>query len=154
MNTPNIPPVEVLLRKRWMSVLSRALPEDVEQAWEETPNKPGYAFLRQPQTGLAMIRGRAGATGEAFNLGEMTMTRASVRLDSGTVGHGYVAGRRPRHAELCALFDALAQEPGRQDEVLTRVVEPLETMASGRRESQRRQTNATKVEFFTMVRGD
>ena len=150
----NTPIDEQTLRKRWISALSRALPEDVEQAWEETPDKPGYTFLRQPQTGLTMIRGRAGATGEAFNLGEITMTRASVRLNSGTVGHGYVTGRRPRHAELCAVFDALAQEPGRQDEILARVVEPLESLALGRKENQRCQTNATKVEFFTMVRGD
>lgn len=141
-------------RKHWMSALARALPEEVEQAWDETPDKPGYSFLRAPQIGLAMVRGKTGAQGEVFNLGEIPMTRASVRLDSGTVGHGYVAGRRPRHAELCALFDALAQEQGRREDVLSRVVRPLEVAAHKRKTKRNRQTEATKVEFFTMVRGD
>jgi alpha-D-ribose 1-methylphosphonate 5-triphosphate synthase subunit PhnG len=151
MNTPSD---DQKLRQRFMAALSRALPEELEQAWEHLPDKPGYGFLRPPQIGLAMVRGRAGSTGEAFNLGEMTMTRASVRLHSGTVGHGYVSGRRPRHAELCAVFDALAQEPGRKDEILVRVVQPLEGAAGVRREERREQTEATKVEFFTMVRGN
>jgi alpha-D-ribose 1-methylphosphonate 5-triphosphate synthase subunit PhnG len=141
-------------RKHWMSALSQALPEEVEQAWEETQNKPGYAFLRMPQMGLAMVRGTTGAGGEAFNLGEITMTRASVRLDSGKIGHGYVAGRRPRHAELCAVFDALAQEPDRKEDVLSRVVGLLERAAHKRKTARQRQTDATKVEFFTMVRGE
>lgn len=141
-------------RKHWMAVFARALPEELEQAWEETSDKPGFTFLRAPQAGLAMVRGKTGAAGEAFNLGEMTMTRASVRLESGVVGHGYVAGRRTRHAELCALFDAVAQEPGRREDILTRVVGPLEREARLRKQTRERQTAATRVEFFTMVRGD
>ena len=137
-----------------MSALSRALPEEIEQAWDETQEKPEYSFLRVPQVGLAMVRGKTGADGEVFNLGEITMTRVSVRLDSGTVGHGYVAGRRARHAELCAVFDALAQEPERRDDILSRVVRPLVTSAFKRVSTRKRQTDATKVEFFTMVRGD
>ena len=143
------------LRQRIMSALARALPEEVERAWERLPDKPGYGFLRAPQTGLAMIRGSAGGTqGEIFNLGEMTMTRASVTLDSGTVGHGYVAGRACRHAELCAIFDALGQEGEREKEILDQVVRPLEEAASERRAVLHRQSAATKVDFFTMVRGD
>ena len=141
-------------RKQWMAALSRALPEEVEQAWEETADQPGYTFLRRPQTGLAMVRGKTGPGGQAFNLGEMTMTRALVRLDSGTVGHGYVAGRRPRHAELCAVFDALAQEPQRSEDIRSRVIGTLEDAALQRKHTLVRQTGATKVEFFTMVRGD
>ena len=137
-----------------MATLSLALPEEVEQAWNETPDKPGYSFLRMPQMGLTMVRGKTGTGGEAFNLGEITMTRASVRLDSGMVGHGYVAGRRARHAELCAVFDALAQEPDRREDILTRIVETLESKALERKTTRKRQTGATKVEFFTMVRGD
>ena len=141
-------------RKHWMAVLARALPEEVEQAWEETVDKPEFTSLRAPQAGLVMVRGKTGAGGEAFNLGEMTMTRASVRLASGGVGHAYVAGRRPRHAELCALFDALAQEPGRHEDILNRVIAPLDQAARLRKQTRERQTGATRVEFFTMVRGD
>ena len=42
-----------------------------------------------------VVRGRVGATGAAFNLGEMTVTRASVRLASGNVGHAFFAEAEP-----------------------------------------------------------
>ena len=35
----------------------------------------------------------AGGGGAAFNLGEMTVTRCTVRTETGFVGHAYVAGR-------------------------------------------------------------
>ena len=141
-------------RKHWMSTLSRALPEEVEQAWDNTVDKPEYSLLRVPQMGLAMVRGKTGETGHPFNLGEITMTRATVRLASGKIGHGYVAGRRARHAELCAVFDALAQEPDRREDILSRVVGQLEANILQRKQILQRQTGATKVEFFTLVRGD
>lgn len=142
------------VRRRVLSVLAKARAADVARAWEQTENKPAYETLRSPQTGLVMVRGRAGGTGEPFNLGEMTVTRASVRLADGQVGHGYVVGRDEGHALGCALFDALAQDPGRQREVLARVVEPLEALLAMRRDREAARVDATRVEFFTMVRGD
>ncbi len=72
--------------------------------------------MRGPEGGLVMVRGRAGGGGAPFNLGEMTVTRCTVRLGSGLVGHAYVAGREPRRAELAALVDALMQDPERADD--------------------------------------
>jgi alpha-D-ribose 1-methylphosphonate 5-triphosphate synthase subunit PhnG len=155
MHTTNTCAVEERkLRQGWMATLAKALPEEVEEAWERLPEKPAYVFLRAPQVGLAMVRGRAESTGESFNLGEMTMTRASVRLDCGVEGHGYVSGRRPRHAELCAVFDALALTPVWREEILARVVRPLEASARARREARGLETEGTRVEFFTMTRGE
>lgn len=142
------------VRRRVLSALAKARASDVARAWAETGDKPAYETLRGPQTGLVMVRGRAGGAGEPFNLGEMTVTRASVRLEGGQVGHGYVAGRDKDHALGCALFDALAQDPNRQREVLTRVVEPLEALLAGRRDREAARADATRVEFFTMARGD
>ena len=63
-----------------------------------------------------MVQGRAGAGwGAAFNLGEVTVTRASVRLGCGTVGHALVQGLDARKAERAALLDALLQTSAHND---------------------------------------
>ena len=100
-------------RPRWMSVLAQTTDEALERAWQGVVDPPPYRLLRGPETGLVMVRARAGGTGARFNLGEMTVTRCSVGLPDGTVGHAWVGGRSPRHAELAAVFDALLQDPER-----------------------------------------
>src|SRR3546814_213514 len=102
-------------RRRWMSVLAKAEPGEIEAAWERLVEKPDYAWLRRPEAGMVMVRARAGGSGAQFNLGQMTVTRCALRLTGGAagpdcVGLGYVQGRSKRHAELAALFDALLQD--------------------------------------------
>ena len=75
--------------------------------------------MRGPETGLVMVRGRAGGSGSPFNLGEMTVTRCTVQLGSGTAGHAYIAGRDERQAELAAVADALLQDPALTRKVLS-----------------------------------
>jgi alpha-D-ribose 1-methylphosphonate 5-triphosphate synthase subunit PhnG len=113
---------------------------------------PVYRFLRQPEIGMVMVRGRAGGEGQRFNLGEMTVTRCTVKLDCGTVGHGYVAGRRALKCELVALLDALMQRSGPDATNLAGFVDALEKEQIVQRERVSRKTAATKVEFFTLVR--
>jgi alpha-D-ribose 1-methylphosphonate 5-triphosphate synthase subunit PhnG len=137
-----------------MSVLAQAASEDVEAAWEKLADPPAYRLLRGPETGLVMVRGRAGGTGVQFNLGEMTVTRCSVELDDGRVGHAYVGGRSGRHAERAAAFDALLQEPGRRPALDGIVIAPLLARQETRRAGTRARAAATRVEFFTMVRGE
>ena len=72
---------------------------------------PPTALLRRPETGLVMVKGRISGSGAPFCAGEMTTTRAAVRLESGEVGIGYVGGRSARHAEIAAAIDALGQRP-------------------------------------------
>jgi alpha-D-ribose 1-methylphosphonate 5-triphosphate synthase subunit PhnG len=139
-------------RRRWMGVLARADRAALEAAWRDLPERPGYRHLRQPEVGLTMVRGRMGGTGQRFNLGEMTMTRATVRLDQGAVGFGYVAGRDLRHAELAALFDALLQDDAHRPMLMAALIEPLERAAAAQRAARERDVAASKVEFFTMVR--
>ena len=67
-----------------------------------------------------MARGRPGGDGAPFNLGEMTVTRCTVRLEDGTVGHAYVAGRDMRQAELAAVLDAVLQGPARRGAMMAR----------------------------------
>lgn len=141
-------------RQRWMSLFARAATEELEQAWAGMPDRPEYAFLRRPETGLAMIRGRAGGIGQPFNVGEMTVTRCAVRLAGGIVGHGYVAGRDARHAELAAIFDALMQRESDRRVLEEAVAGPVERRLAARRRDAAAKAAATRVDFFTLVRGE
>jgi alpha-D-ribose 1-methylphosphonate 5-triphosphate synthase subunit PhnG len=140
-------------RRRWLAVLARAETEQLEAHWAETGH-PTVSVLRQPETGLVMARGRAGGTGQRFNLGEITVTRCAVQSADGHIGHGYVAGRDKRKAELVARFDALLQAPARRAALLERIVEPLAAAQAAAAAAKARRAAATRVEFFTMVRGD
>jgi len=146
---PAVPPEE---RRRWMGVLARADRATLEAAWRDLPERPGFRHLRRPEVGLAMVRGRMGGTGQRFNLGEMTMTRAAVVTDQGVTGFGYVAGRDRRHAELAALFDALLQDDAHRPMLMAALIEPLERARAAQRAARARDVGASKVEFFTMVR--
>lgn len=141
-------------RKAWMGVLARAELEALESAYAALSPMPRHAMLRGPETGLVMVQARANGTGQKFNAGEMTVTRCSVRLPAGTVGHAYVAGRSRRHAELAAIFDALLQDPDRTEDVFRTVIAPLREARDVKRATAGRKTAATKVDFFTMVRGE
>jgi alpha-D-ribose 1-methylphosphonate 5-triphosphate synthase subunit PhnG len=99
-----------------------------------------------------MLRGRAGGDGAAFNLGEMTVTRCSVRLtDGGAIGHAYVAGRDSRQAELAAALDAALQVPALRPTLLREVIAPLAAAQAARAEEAARKAAATRVEFFTLA---
>jgi len=141
-------------RRDWMAVLAKAKTVELEEAWALHGSEPEPNPLRAPESGLVMVRGRAGGSGRRFNLGEMTVTRCSVQAAGGAVGHAYVAGRDRRKAELAARFDALLQDPERQSELLEGVIAPLaEAQAAARREIAAKAA-ATRVDFFTMVRGE
>ncbi len=140
------------LRRRWMGVLARADRATLEAVWRDLPDPPGFRHLRQPEIGLAMVRGRMGGDGQRFNLGEMTIARAALVTDHGLTGFGYVAGRDLRHAELAALFDALLQDDAHRPMLMAALIEPLESAAIARRAARDQAVQASKVEFFTMVR--
>ena len=143
-------------RQRWISVLAKATPGELEAAWEALADKPDYDWLRRPEVGMVMVRARTGGTGGQFNLGQMTVTRCALRLTGGAseVGLGYVQGRSKRHAELAAVFDALLQDDARRPGLEQAVIAPLAAAHAGRRTDRSRKANATKVNFFTLVRGE
>lgn len=142
-------------RQSWMATLAKANLEQLEQGVDSLATLPEYGYLRPPEIGLAMVRGRAGGTGELFNLGEITVTRCVVQIkEDKTTGFGYVAGRSRHHAELAALCDALMQMPDWHDSVLSAVIEPLEKEAQRLKSLRRTEAEATKVNFFTLVRGE
>jgi alpha-D-ribose 1-methylphosphonate 5-triphosphate synthase subunit PhnG len=147
-------PEEVTQRRRWMSALALASTEELEARWATLPERPRYTLLRRPEVGLVMVRARTGGTGARFNLGEMTVTRCTVQLEDGTLGHAWIGGRDHRHAELAAVFDALLQDPARTAALSESVVEPLARAHEARRRAAVARAAASRVEFFTMVRGD
>ncbi len=97
------------------------------------------------------MRGRAGAVGAAFNLGEMTVTRASVKLSDGTVGHGYVQGRDKGHALHAALVDALMQTK-MAAAIDTALLAPLRDGITRGATERAAKAAATQVDFSTMAR--
>jgi alpha-D-ribose 1-methylphosphonate 5-triphosphate synthase subunit PhnG len=99
-----------------------------------------------------MLRGRISGSGAPFAAGEMTVTRAAVRLDTGQIGIGYVGGRHPRQAELVAVIDALRQLLEWRQPLEERIVTPLEQEAEARRRLRAAKAAATKVDFFTVAR--
>jgi alpha-D-ribose 1-methylphosphonate 5-triphosphate synthase subunit PhnG len=141
-------------RRRWMSILAKAESDELATAWTQLGAVPDYRVLRGPEIGLVMVRGRAGGTGAPFNLGEMTVTRCTVELAEGAVGHAYVRGRRRRHAELAAVLDALLQDPTRRPALEADVLERLAAEQAGRRRAAEVKAAATRVDFLTLVRGE
>ncbi|WP_438751294.1 phosphonate C-P lyase system protein PhnG [Pararhizobium sp. O133] len=140
-------------RKRVMGLLARATVAELQAGWQAIEPKPEVLPVRGPETGLIMVRGRVGGGGDAFNLGEATVSRATVRLTTGEVGHGQLLGNDRERARLAAIFDALQQRPEYRQTVL-RMVEAIEGRIDDEDRLQAEQTAATRVDFFTMVRGD
>ncbi len=109
--------------------------------------------VRGPETGLVMLRGRIGGGGNAFNLGEATVTRATVRLATGEIGHGQRLGTDREATRLSAIADALA-ETGRHEAALSALLRAVEERVAAEAQRQAEETAATRVDFFTMVRGE
>jgi len=145
-------------RRRWIALLATAPRATLEAAWQETRPEPAHTFVRRPEIGASLVRGRAGGTGERFNLGEITITRCSARVQTTAegfhVGHAYILGRDRRKAELCALFDALCQDGQRLPAIERHLLAPLAQAKSARERQAAEQVASSRVDFFTMVRGD
>jgi alpha-D-ribose 1-methylphosphonate 5-triphosphate synthase subunit PhnG len=140
-------------QKAWMRALALAPRARLEAARAAIADAPGFTRLRPTETGLVMVRARVGGSGCPFNFAEMTVTRASVRLDDGTVGQAWIAGRDAEHAELAAWFDALLQDKARRPALLASVIAPLERERHARDAARGARVASTRVDFETVVRG-
>lgn len=150
---------ELVARKHWMATLAKADLAELEVRVTTLENLPDYRLLRPPEIGLTMVRGRVGGTGDPFNFGEIPLTRCVIQLAVASAtepitGFGYVAGRSRRHAELAALCDGLLQDANWHDQIQTQVIEPLQATYLAQRVAASRQAEATRVNFFTMLRGE
>lgn len=144
--------INVSPRQHWIGVLARAQLNEL-QPHEAALKDADYQLIRAPEIGMTLVRGRMGGDGAAFNVGEMSVTRCVVRLADGRTGYSYLAGRDKLHAELAALADAHLQ--GSQPSLwLSDLITALATAQAKRRAQKEADTAATKVEFFTLVRGE
>ena len=139
-------------RKAALDTLAAAPSRALADLWDRWADKPDYAKVRGPEVGLVMVRGRAGGGGAPFNLGEASVSRASVRIASGQVGHGYCLGRDLAKAEVIAIIDALWQREAAAVEA--EIIAPLRELTRVSGLKKQAEAAATKVDFFTMVRGD
>lgn len=143
-------------RRRAARVLAGAAHADLAGLWAAWGGQPEVAYLRGPESGLVMVQGRIGGTGDRFNLGEATVTRATVILRGAGIdevsGTSYVLGSHPEHAGLAAVFDALLGTPTQRQRVLTDVIEPLERAQAERDAEAQADARSTVVDFFTVSR--
>jgi alpha-D-ribose 1-methylphosphonate 5-triphosphate synthase subunit PhnG len=140
------------MRRQTMAAAARATLAELESALAAI-GMPEHVVIRRPEIGLAMVRGRMGGDGAPFNLGEATVTRAAVRLASGEVGLSYLLGRDPARATCAALLDGLVQS-GEAARIRTCFIEPVQRRVAADDAAAAARTAATRVEFFTMVRGE
>lgn len=151
-------------RQRHHALLARASTATLEAAWQRFAPHVSVHVLRPPETGLVMLRGRVGGNGDPFHVGEASLTRCVVAVSlaggisaSGSepvVGVGYVLGRDRRKAELMAGLEALARMPELADTVQAEVLAPMAEAQRKRSEQRARETEASRVAFVTMVRGE
>ena len=160
MTAPTLPPEadgDVAGRPRWMRTLAAADPEALAAAWRNWQPKPAVQAIRGPEPGLVMVRARIGGGGERFNLGEATVTRATVRLHDGplaaeAVGTCYLLGTDLEHARLAAIFDGLLADTGLRERVLAEVIAPLEQTQAERDRTRDAEARGTVVDFFSVAR--
>jgi alpha-D-ribose 1-methylphosphonate 5-triphosphate synthase subunit PhnG len=141
-------------RRAAMAVLSCGSAAEIARHLASLDPIPAHSEIRAPQSGLVMLRGRIGGDGAPFNFGEASVSRAAIKLASGETGIGYSLGRDHEKARLIALCDALVQTDNHQDAVEQQVIGPIQTRLAAERERAAGRIAATKVEFFTLVRGE
>jgi alpha-D-ribose 1-methylphosphonate 5-triphosphate synthase subunit PhnG len=148
------PAIDPAGRRAAMAVLVESDAAELARLLATVPELPAYKDIRQPESGLTMVRARIGGDGPPFNLGEATVARAAVRLASGEVGFGYVLGREHEKARLVALCDALFQSDRYRPHIERCVLQPIRARSMAARQLAAERTAATRVEFFTLVRGE
>lgn len=140
-------------RQRWLGLMAKAPAGRVASLLDRAMTRPAFTWLRAPEVGSTMVRARAGATGGPFNLGEVTVTRCALTLASGEVGHAYIQGRSKADAEAVAVVDALMQTAAAPT-LQAAVLDVLNAEQAAKRAARAAKAAATKVDFFTLVRGE
>lgn len=155
LNHEKITPDEPIeARRQAMSAFAQARQDELLTGLSDTPGSGHWSYVRKPEIGLIMTRGRIGGSGAPFNIGEITVTRCAVVIGSGETGHATIMGRDREKARLAALADALWQNPESRPVVEARIVSPIVARLAADDARLRAEADATKVDFYTMARGE
>ena len=141
-------------RQSLMRICAQATELELEAALGQLEPRPEAVDVRPAETGLVMLRGRIGGSGAPFNVGEATVTRAVVRLRTGETGFSYLLGRSKARARLAAILDAAGQNPAYRLPLEQYLVRPVTNRVASESRVTREEAEATRVEFFTLVRGE
>lgn len=143
-------------RQAWMRTLATAPTAELTRRWQAWQAERQFHFeaVRGPERGLVMVTGRIDSGGDRFNLGEATVTRATVRVRDlpEAIGTSYVLGSDTDHAWIAACVDALLVEGTHREALTEAIITPLtEAIAAADAAAQQR-ARATQVDFFTVSR--
>lgn len=141
-------------RQCWISVLAKAPTETLLKLSNSVVSDMSFEVIREPEIGLTQVRARMGGKGAPFNMGDMTVTRCVVRAPSDALGFSYIAGRNKPHALRAAQLDAMLQLTDFYQPLTDSIIEPLKQQINEAQQAKEQATAATKVDFFTLVRGE
>lgn len=141
-------------RRRAMGAFAAAGAGLLSARWNELGDGEAVHPIRGPEAGLVMLRGRIGGGGAPFNLGEASVTRATVRLAGGEIGHAMILGRDGEKARLAATLDAAWQRAEWRERIEAEIVAPVLAALADEDLNRAEETEATRVDFFTVVRGE
>ena len=136
----------------WLNARKEALGSDLESNGL-APDDLEPDYMVPPETGMVMMQARQDGAGPRFNLGEVTVTRCILKI-GGIMGYAMVMGPDLRHAELAALFDALFQMPEAGPILQKTLIPRMRRMKEERRTREAAEVKTSKVEFFTLKRGE
>lgn len=141
-------------RQYLLSVLAKSSLQDILHHWEPLGISPDFNYLKSPEFGMVMVRAPASGSGQLFNMGEMTVTRCVIQLPSGVIGYGYTSGRDKEKSQLIAIIDACFQDEKFKMSIEENVLHSLATALREKENNEAAKVKSTKVDFFTMVRGE
>jgi len=141
-------------RKRALNAMATCETSVLKAHYDALGTLPAVMPVRGPEIGMVMLRGRAGGGGAPFNLGEATVTRATIKLADGEIGHAVVLGRETGKARMIAHLDALAQRAHWAERIEHGVIAPVLAANEDAMRQRAEETESTRVDFFTVARGE
>ncbi|MFC0178603.1 phosphonate C-P lyase system protein PhnG [Thorsellia kenyensis] len=141
-------------RQILMGLLAKSPFEVIDNLWTTLNLTPNYELFRAPEIGLVQLQGKMGGTGNRFYVGDATITRAVVLIENKYYGYSYIMGRDKKKAQLCALIDGLMQINEYQITIEEKLLLPLLKLLETQKNEKNKATEATRVDFFTLVRGE
>ncbi len=141
-------------RQRWMALLASASVKDLETEKGKLRSDIDWHFILKPEVGLLMVQSKADGSHPGFNLGEMSVTKCVIEVQDQYLGYAMVSGSNPMHAELAALFDGFLQHPEFRDDLKDNLIARLVQKQKERDRVLEQEAADTRVEFFTLKRGE